>query len=193
MLTPRIITRGQSWNQAALNGGRTQAFPLLRSMTPSRSASVCLHVAASGKPARRAASARSIALSMVCQSVAARGFSPASASSHDVSRSLMRVFAPGRSPLSAKALVSTTIARNEERSPSFDDSAAAADARTVKQWVGSTARPRRSTGSRRRTRIKKRMGMVISLAGERKSGMSGRFFGGCDVPISAWSSSEFGH
>jgi hypothetical protein len=90
--TARIDTRDQSWNQADLNGGRTQAFPLIRSMTSSKSASVYLHVAASGQSAvDRFVDGMPIRRST--------GFNPASASSHDVSRSMTQVFAPGRSPL----------------------------------------------------------------------------------------------
>src|SRR5712672_1402183 len=93
-----------------------------------RAVSACSQAAALGGLARRAARARSMALSTVCQSAAARGFSPASASSHEVSRSLMRAFAPARSPLSRKVFVSTTIVLNFERSPSFDGLAASAEA-----------------------------------------------------------------
>src|ERR1700682_1371725 len=76
---------------------KRQDFPT-ESMADNNSATVCLHLAASGVLARRASSARSIALSTVCQSAAARGFNPASASSHWVSRSLIRALAPARSP-----------------------------------------------------------------------------------------------
>jgi hypothetical protein len=60
---------------------KRQDFPT-ESMADNNSATVCLHLAASGVLARRASSARSIALSTVCQSAAARGFNEASASSH---------------------------------------------------------------------------------------------------------------
>src|ERR1700738_1545716 len=96
------------------------------SMIDNNSATACLHLAASGVLARSASSARSIALSTVCQSAAARGFNAASASSHCVSRSLMRVLAPARSPLSTSAETSATMVRNGVRSPSFDDMAASA-------------------------------------------------------------------
>jgi DNA-binding response OmpR family regulator len=43
----------------------------------------------------------------------------------------MRVLAATRSPLSTSALVSTTIARNAERSPSFEIEAASAELKTV--------------------------------------------------------------
>src|SRR6195256_4725285 len=102
-----------------------QDFPN-ESIADSRSVTACLHLAASGVLARSASSARSIALSTVCQSAAARGFKAASASSHWVSRSLIRVLAPARSPLSIKADTSTTMLRNGVRSPSFDDVAASA-------------------------------------------------------------------
>src|SRR5258708_21205271 len=104
------------------------AFPLTRSISASRSRRDCLHAAASGLLARNAASARSIALSTACQSAAARGFSDGSASSHEVSRSLIRVFAVPRLFLSTSEAVSTTIARNGDRSPSLDAVAASADA-----------------------------------------------------------------
>src|SRR6476659_3369340 len=103
-------------------------------MAAIRSAIACLHFAASGAPARSASSARSIALSTVCQSAAARGFNPASASSHLVSRSLIRVLAAGRSPLSISAATSTTMLRNGVRSPSFAV-AASANGTKVKCWV----------------------------------------------------------
>src|SRR5712671_3491630 len=76
-----------------------QDFPT-ESMIDSNSAADCLHLVASGVLARSASSARSMALSTVCQSAAARGFKAASASSHWVSRSLIRILAPARSPLS---------------------------------------------------------------------------------------------
>src|SRR3984893_560371 len=95
-------------------------------MIARRSLNDCLQLAASGALARKASRARSIALSTLCHSGAALGFNPASASSHCVSRSLMRVLAPARSPLSTSAAVSATIARKDERSPSFDDIAASA-------------------------------------------------------------------
>src|SRR6267378_2165553 len=84
------------------NTANRQDFPD-ESSTDNSSVTACLHLAASGVPARSASSARSIALSTVCQSAAARGFNPASASSHLVSRSLIRVLAPGRSPSLAVA------------------------------------------------------------------------------------------
>src|SRR5260370_18041716 len=96
------------------------------SMIDNNSATVCLHLAGCGVLARSGSSARSIALSKVCQSVAARGFNAASASSHCVSRSLMRVLAPARSPLSSRAETSMTMVRKGVRSPSFDDIAASA-------------------------------------------------------------------
>src|SRR3981189_3896463 len=86
---------------------KRQDFPT-ESMADNNSATFCLHLGASGVLARRASSARSIALSTVCQSAAARGFNEASASSHWVSRSLMRVLGPAKSPLSIKAETSTT-------------------------------------------------------------------------------------
>src|SRR5260370_36124769 len=95
-------------------------------MTARRSLRDCLQLAAFGALARNASRARSIALSTLCHSGAARGFNPASASSHWVSRSLMRALAPARSPLSTRAAVSTTMTRKGERSPRFDDIAACA-------------------------------------------------------------------
>src|SRR3984893_7250158 len=65
----------------------------IESMTDSSSVTACLHLAASGVLARSASSARSIALSTVCQSAAARGFNAASASSHCASRALLLVLA----------------------------------------------------------------------------------------------------
>ena len=65
---------------------------------------------------------------MVCHSAGARCFSEGSASSQDVSRSLILAFAPARSPLSTREAVSTTMARKEERSPSLDAAAASAEA-----------------------------------------------------------------
>lgn len=61
----------------------SQAF--IESMIDRRSANVFSHLAASGVLSRTASSARSMALSTVCQSAAARGFRPASASSQFVS------------------------------------------------------------------------------------------------------------
>src|SRR5437899_1602539 len=107
------------------NAAERQDFPT-ESMIDSNSATVCLHLAASGVLARSASSARSMALSTVCQSAAARGFKAASASSHWVSRSLIRVLARARSPLSTSAETSATMVRNGVRSPSFDDIAASA-------------------------------------------------------------------
>src|SRR5882757_11533888 len=72
------------------NAVERQDFPT-ESMMDSNSATDCLHLVASGVLARNASSARSMALSTVCQSAAARGFKAASASSHWVSRSLIRV------------------------------------------------------------------------------------------------------
>src|SRR3984893_14633609 len=86
-----------------------------------------------------------MALSTTCQSGAARGFRPASASSHDVSRSLMRAFAAGRSPLSARAFVSTTIDLNFERSPSLDGVAASAGATIGNPLIGWMPAPSRGT------------------------------------------------
>src|SRR6195256_2457011 len=107
------------------NTANRQDFPD-ESSTDNSSVTACLHLAASGVLARSASSARSIALSTVCQSAAARGFKAASASSHCVSRSLIRVLALARSPLSTSAETSTTMVRNGVRSPSFDDIAASA-------------------------------------------------------------------
>src|SRR5260370_36931359 len=104
-----------------------QDFPT-ESMTDSSSVRASWHLAASGVLARSASSARSIALSTVCQSAAVRGFNPASASSHSVSRSLIRVLAPARSPLPFNADTATTMVQNGVRSPSFDDIAASANA-----------------------------------------------------------------
>src|SRR5882672_11458864 len=109
------------------NTANRQDFPN-ESITDNSSVTACLHLAASGVLARSASSARSIALSTVCQSAAARGFKPASASSHWVSRSLIRILAPARSPLSINVETSTTMVRNGVRSPSFDDIAASASA-----------------------------------------------------------------
>lgn len=61
-------------------------------MVLSRLASACLQSAALGMWARSASRARTIALSTLCHSAATRGPSPASASSHDVSRFLIRAF-----------------------------------------------------------------------------------------------------
>src|ERR1700704_1135788 len=107
------------------NAAERQDFPT-ESMMDSNSATDCLHLVASGVLTRSASSARSMALSTVCQSAAARGFKAASASSHWVSRSLIRVLASARSPLSSSAETSTTMVRNGVRSPSFDDIAASA-------------------------------------------------------------------
>src|SRR6267143_4255505 len=107
------------------NAAERQDFPT-ESMIDSTSATDCLHLVASGVLARSASSARSMALSTVCQSAAARGFKAASASSHWVSRSLIRVLASARLPLSTSAETSTTMVRNGVRSPSFDDIAASA-------------------------------------------------------------------
>src|ERR1700730_14347447 len=103
-------------------------------MTVRRSANASWHALASGVDARSASRARSMALSIVCQSDAARGFRPASASSHDVSRSLTRALAAARAPLSAKDFVSTPIVLNLVRSPSFEGVAAAADA-IIAMWL----------------------------------------------------------
>src|SRR5258708_2160339 len=89
-------------------GRGRQDFPT-ESIIDNRSASNCLQLAASGLLARTASRARSIALSTRCQSAAARGFNDASASSHWVSRSLMRVLAPARSPLSTSAETPTGV------------------------------------------------------------------------------------
>src|SRR5438270_11569576 len=102
-----------------------QDFPT-ESMIDSNSATDCLLLVASGVLVRSASRARSMALSTVCQSAAARGFKAASASSHWVSRSLIRVLAFARFPLSTSAETSTTMVRNGVRSPSFDDIAASA-------------------------------------------------------------------
>src|SRR2546423_11016477 len=107
------------------NAAERLDFPT-ESMMDSNSATDCLHLVALGVLARSASSARSMALSTVCQSAAARDFKAASASSHWVSRSLIRVLAPARSPLSSSAETSTTMVRNGVRSPSFDDIAASA-------------------------------------------------------------------
>ena len=104
-----LTSRGSFGSQRGADG---------RSMACSKSARVFSQAALSGERARSASRARSIALSTRCHSDDARGFSPASASSHAVSRSLIRVLAPARSPLSTNALASTTIARKPERSPS---------------------------------------------------------------------------
>ena len=82
--------------------------------------------AASGILARSADNARSMALSTKCHSVADLGFREGSASSHEVSRSLMRFLAPTKSPLSTRDAVSATIVRNGERLPSFAAAASAA-------------------------------------------------------------------
>src|SRR6266853_2838942 len=95
-------------------------------MMTSRSARAFLQDAASGALARRAASARSMALSMACHSAAERGFSEGSASSQDVSRSLILIFAAARSPLATKAAESTTMTRKGDRSPIFEAVRAAA-------------------------------------------------------------------
>src|SRR6202043_3925633 len=105
-----------------------QGFWLLASMVASRSAKDCLQAAGSGLLARNASSARSIALSTVCHSAGERGLSEGSASSQVISRSLIRVFAPPRSPFSTRDAVSTTMARYDERSPSFGAVAARAGA-----------------------------------------------------------------
>src|SRR5262245_15886668 len=55
-----------------------------------------------------------------CQSADERGLRPASAESQATSKALIRVLAPGKSPLSTMAVTSTTIARNEDKSPSFE-------------------------------------------------------------------------
>ena len=68
-----------------------------------------------------------MALSSACHSAGARGLSEGSASSQEVSRSLIRTLAPPRSPLSTSAAESTTITRKEERSPSLDGDAAFAN------------------------------------------------------------------
>src|ERR1700704_2137290 len=135
-----------------------------------RAVSACSQAAALGGLARRAANARSMALSTVCQSAAARGLSPASASSHDVSRSLMRVFAPERSLLSTSAFVSSTIARNCDRSPSLDGEAACASV-TIEELPVTNAAPA-SVGAAARTEdmmmapIRFRTGIVILLCCE---------------------------
>src|SRR3984893_17958736 len=104
-----------------------QACAQARSMVARRSVRACLQAAGSGLLARNAARARSIALSTVCHSAGARGFSEGSASSQDVSRSLIRAFAAARSPLSTRDDVSTMMVRNAERSPSLDAAAVSAD------------------------------------------------------------------
>src|SRR5216684_7578824 len=129
-----------------LRRSRRQDFPI-ESMTDNNSATACLHLAASGVLARSASSARSIALSTVCQSAAARGFKAASASSHWVSRSLMRVLAPAKSPLSIKAETSTTTLRNGVRSPSFDAIAASASGTKVRSLLAARRDPPVDTAS----------------------------------------------
>src|SRR4051794_20094758 len=98
-------------------GDKPLPYQPVPSMVARRAERDCLQVAACGWSARRSSRARSIALSTVCQGFGARGLSEGSSSSQEVSRSLIRAFAPARSPLSTRAAVSTTMALNEERSP----------------------------------------------------------------------------
>src|SRR5260370_41685057 len=121
MATAKLVVGGQPrcahfWIQRIVR----QDFAA-ESMIDNNSATVCLHLAASGVLARSASSARSIALSTVCQLAAARGFNAASASSHCVSRSLMRVLAPARSPLSSRAETSMPVVRMVVSAPRLDD------------------------------------------------------------------------
>src|ERR1700687_2539892 len=131
-------------------------------MVASRSSKDRLQAAGSGLLARSAASARSMALSTVCHSAAARGFREGSASSQDVSRSLIRVFARERSPLATMDTVSTTIARNGERSPSVEGVAASADA-TISAEGGRASTPNDAIAiTGRKTIALIRMRFVIS-------------------------------
>ena len=61
-----------------------------------------------------------MALSKTCQSSAARGFKPASAESQATSKSLIRVLAAGKSPLSTMVATFAAMLLNEDRSPSLD-------------------------------------------------------------------------
>src|SRR6202023_3563005 len=124
-------------------GNAAQEGPPARSIVARRSLRDCLQATGSGLLARRAARARSIALSTTCHCAGARGFSEGSASSQDVSRSLILAFAPGRSPLSTSAVVSTTIARKTVRSPSGDVAAVAAAAIRADAGGGALARAAR--------------------------------------------------
>ena len=118
----------QAKSEAALAGGSYSQYmpPLILSIASNNSSRDFLQASASGLLARNAASARSIALSTMCQSAAARGFSDASTSSQDVSRSFILAFAPAKSPFLTRADVSTAIDRNFYKSPSFETSAAIA-------------------------------------------------------------------
>jgi hypothetical protein len=126
-------------------------------MTANSSTNTCLQVVASGLLARSASSVPSIALSTVCHSAAERGLRPASASSHDISRSLIRVLAPARSPLSTSPAVSTTIARKGERSPSFD-----AAAKAVATKFGERSRFKEATPSSGKARVAIRTSFLMA-------------------------------